>query len=113
MIEAPIKGEVISLAEVKDQTFASGLLGDGFAIVPSEGKVYAPFDGVCENIFDTLDKTKQKTFPNILKRTQKIFYVCCTRAKKNLAVFYNNPSAEVINKAKEWFGETNIVELEL
>ncbi len=66
-----------------------------------------------ENIFDTLDKTKQKTFPNILKRTQKIFYVCCTRAKKNLAVFYNNPSAEVINKAKEWFGETNIVELEL
>ena len=54
VIEAPIKGEVISLAEVKDQTFASGLLGDGFAIVPSEGKVYAPFDGVCENIFDTL-----------------------------------------------------------
>ncbi|MEN5386782.1 UvrD-helicase domain-containing protein [Aliarcobacter skirrowii] len=50
---------------------------------------------------------------SILKRTQKIFYVCCTRAKKNLAVFYNNPSSEVINKAKEWFGETNIVELEL
>jgi DNA helicase-2/ATP-dependent DNA helicase PcrA len=50
---------------------------------------------------------------SVLKRTQKIFYVCCTRAKKNLAVFYNNPSAEVINKAKEWFGETNIVELEL
>ena len=50
---------------------------------------------------------------SVLKRTQKIFYVCCTRAKKNLAVFYNNPSSEVINKAKEWFGETNIVELEL
>lgn len=50
---------------------------------------------------------------SVLKRTQKIFYVCCTRAKKNLAVFYNNPSAEVINKAKEWFGETNIIELEL
>ena len=54
VIEAPIKGEVISLEEVKDKTFASGLLGEGFAIVPSEGKVYAPFDGVCENIFDTL-----------------------------------------------------------
>ena len=65
-----------------------------------------------KDIFDTLDKTKQKSFPNILKRTQKIFYVCCTRAKKNLAVFYNNPSDEVINKAKEWFGETNIIKLE-
>jgi DNA helicase-2/ATP-dependent DNA helicase PcrA len=50
---------------------------------------------------------------SVLKRTQKIFYVCCTRTKKNLAVFYNNPSTEVINKAKEWFGETNIVKLEL
>lgn len=54
IIEAPIKGEIINLSEVKDQTFASGLLGEGFAIIPSEGKVYAPFDGVCENIFDTL-----------------------------------------------------------
>ena len=30
------------------------MLGEGYAIVPSEGKVYAPFDGVCENLFDTL-----------------------------------------------------------
>ena len=53
-IEAPVKGKVISLTEVKDNTFATGILGEGFAIVPSEGKVYAPFDGVCENLFDTL-----------------------------------------------------------
>lgn len=54
VIEAPIPGEVIPLAEVKDQTFASGVLGEGYAIVPSEGKVYAPFDGTCDNLFDTL-----------------------------------------------------------
>ncbi len=53
-IEAPIPGEVIPLTKVKDQTFASGVLGEGYAIVPSEGKVYAPFDGTCENLFDTL-----------------------------------------------------------
>lgn len=53
-IEAPIPGEVIPLTEVKDQTFASGVLGEGYAIVPSEGKVYAPFDGICDNLFDTL-----------------------------------------------------------
>lgn len=53
-ILAPIKGEVIPLTEVKDQTFASGMVGKGFAIVPTEGKVYAPFDGKCAMIFDTL-----------------------------------------------------------
>ena len=53
-ILAPIKGEVISLEEVKDQTFASGMVGKGFAVVPTEGKVYAPFDGKCAMIFDTL-----------------------------------------------------------
>ena len=53
-ISVPIKGEVIALSEVKDPTFAAGILGEGLAVVPEEGKVYAPFDGVCENIFDTL-----------------------------------------------------------
>jgi len=45
---------------------------------------------------------------SVLHRTQKIFYVCCTRSKKNLAVFYNNPSSSVVDKAKEWFGEKNV-----
>lgn len=53
-IESPVKGRIIPLTEVKDNTFASGILGEGYAVIPSEGKVYAPFDGVCENLFDTL-----------------------------------------------------------
>ena len=53
-ILAPIKGEIIPLEEVKDQTFALGMVGKGFAIVPTEGKVYAPFDGKCAMIFETL-----------------------------------------------------------
>jgi DNA helicase-2/ATP-dependent DNA helicase PcrA len=48
---------------------------------------------------------------SVLERTQKIFYVCCTRAKENLAVFYHNPSAQVIMKAKEWFGEENVIDI--
>lgn len=47
----------------------------------------------------------------ILERTQKLFYVCCTRAKENLAIFFHKPEEQVINKAKEWFGENNIVNL--
>lgn len=53
-IPCPVKGEIIPLSEVRDNTFASGILGEGCAVIPSEGKVFAPFDGVCENIFDTL-----------------------------------------------------------
>lgn len=47
----------------------------------------------------------------VLDRTQKIFYVCCTRAKENLAVFFHNPSAEVLSKAKEWFGDDNVIQI--
>jgi ATP-dependent DNA helicase UvrD/PcrA len=50
---------------------------------------------------------------SVLKRTQKIFYVSCTRAKENLAVFYHNPSQQVITKAEEWFGETNVIDMDV
>lgn len=54
VIEAPVPGKVIPLDQVSDVTFASGALGQGFAVEPSEGKVYAPFDGTCETLFETL-----------------------------------------------------------
>lgn len=49
---------------------------------------------------------------NVRNRTEKIFYVCCTRAKENLAVFFHQPSASIIAKASEWFGAGNIVNLD-
>lgn len=49
---------------------------------------------------------------SVLERTQKIFYVCCTRAKEKLAVFYHNPSPAVLERAGEWFGATNVVDLD-
>lgn len=49
---------------------------------------------------------------SVLTRTQKIFYVCCTRAKDNLAVFYHQPTEAIINKAKEWFGENNTINID-
>jgi DNA helicase-2/ATP-dependent DNA helicase PcrA len=48
---------------------------------------------------------------SVLARSQKIFYVCCTRAKENLAIFYHNPSPDVVDKAEEWFGNTNVISL--
>lgn len=44
-ILAPMTGSVLALDQVPDSTFASGLLGQGVAIIPSVGKVIAPFSG--------------------------------------------------------------------
>lgn len=54
---------------------------------------------------DRIDKA------SVLERTQKIFYVCCTRTKENLTVFYCDPSPEVLKVAQEWFGYENIISL--
>lgn len=88
--------------------------------------------------FSTQHKTKGAEFPNVLvvldngkwnqynfkylferngtdsvrQRSEKIFYVCCTRAKERLAVFFPNPSAHVIQTAVSWFGEDNVVNLD-
>lgn len=45
---------------------------------------------------------------SVLTRTQKIFYVCCTRAKENMIVYFDSPSDAVITQAKSWFGEDNV-----
>ncbi len=52
-IYAPLNGEVKPLNEVNDPTFAEGILGQGAAIIPSEGKLYAPFEGKVSSVFDT------------------------------------------------------------
>ena len=46
-------GELIAMEDVKDETFANKVLGDGVAVIPSEGKVYAPTDGSILSVFDT------------------------------------------------------------
>lgn len=48
----------------------------------------------------------------IVERTQKLFYVCCTRAKENLAVYYIKPSEQVLATARDWFGEKNVLPIE-
>lgn len=45
MITAPLTGKVLSLSEVPDAVFSSGAMGKGFAIHPTDNKLFAPFDG--------------------------------------------------------------------
>ncbi len=48
---------------------------------------------------------------SVLDRTQKLFYVACTRAKDELVVYFSNPSQSVLSKAKDWFGENNVLQI--
>lgn len=52
-IASPIKGNAIPLESVPDPTFAEGVLGNGAAVEPCEGKVTAPADGTVGTLFDT------------------------------------------------------------
>lgn len=40
----------------------------------------------------------------VIQRTQKLFYVCCTRAKETLAVYFKDPTEKVVSQAQAWFG---------
>lgn len=50
---SPVKGEVLELQQVEDAAFSAGILGKGCAIVPTEGEIYAPVDGVLTTLFPT------------------------------------------------------------
>ncbi|MDQ1000578.1 PTS system beta-glucosides-specific IIC component [Neobacillus niacini] len=50
---SPFTGKVKALSEIKDQAFASGALGQGVAIEPSEGKLYSPISGTVTALFPT------------------------------------------------------------
>lgn len=52
-VSSPVAGEVFPLNEISDPAFASGVLGKGFAVHPTEGKVFAPFDGTVMTVFPT------------------------------------------------------------
>ncbi|MBF0298125.1 MAG: PTS glucose transporter subunit IIA [Oligoflexia bacterium] len=52
-INSPMNGEIISVDSIPDQTFADKILGDGFAVIPSNGEVYAPMDGKIVQMFRT------------------------------------------------------------
>lgn len=52
-VSAPVRGEAVSLETVRDEVFSSGAMGKGFAIMPTEGVVYAPFDGEVVTVFQS------------------------------------------------------------
>ncbi|HEL2509924.1 TPA: PTS glucose transporter subunit IIA [Streptococcus suis] len=50
---SPLLGQILPLEKVNDATFSKKMLGEGVAIIPKDGKVYAPFDGAVTSLFPT------------------------------------------------------------
>ncbi|WP_031555332.1 beta-glucoside-specific PTS transporter subunit IIABC [Lachnospira multipara] len=61
IVVSPLKGEVKDLATAPDEAFASGALGKGVVVVPTEGKLYAPADGEITVFFPTGHAIGMKT----------------------------------------------------
>lgn len=53
ILVSPLNGEAVDLSTVSDEMFASKTLGDGIAIVPKDGKLYAPCDAEVVMLFET------------------------------------------------------------
>ncbi len=53
MMYSHLNGTVVDLEDVEDDVFSQKILGEGIAVEPSEGKLYAPCDGKVDSIFDT------------------------------------------------------------
>ncbi len=53
IIAAPVNGTAIPMSQVSDPTFSQEILGKGTAVIPSDGRVVAPADGLVTMVFDT------------------------------------------------------------
>lgn len=65
ILASPVKGKAVALSEVSDPTFGEGMLGNGAAVIPSEGKIFAPADGEISLLFDTLHAVSMTTTEGI------------------------------------------------
>lgn len=52
-VEVPVKGDIITLDDVKDEVFSSRAMGDGLAVYPSNGELFSPVDGKIVTVFPT------------------------------------------------------------
>ncbi len=53
ILNSPVNGNLMELSEVKDEAFSSGSLGDGIAVIPDDGKLFAPVGGTVSAVYPT------------------------------------------------------------
>lgn len=92
---APLEGELIPLSEVKDDVFSNKVMGEGFAIIPSKGELYAPIDGTIEMVFETKHSLAMKSEDG----TEILFHVGLETV--NLKGKHFNPEVSVGKSVKQ------------
>lgn len=80
---SPLIGKLVPMKDVPDPTFAEEMLGPGVAIIPSEGKLFAPADGTVTLVFDTLHAVAIKTSNG----AELLFHLGLDTVKENGAGF--------------------------
>lgn len=50
---APVSGKLISIEDVEDPVFSQKMMGDGFAVIPTDGNIYSPVEGKVMSVFPT------------------------------------------------------------
>ncbi len=93
-IKSPVIGKVIDITKVEDEVFSNKIVGDGIAVIPSKGELYAPADGTVEMIFDTKHSLGMKTTDGV----ELLFHVGLETV--NLKGKYFEPMVKVGDKVK-------------
>ena len=57
-VYSPLNGKVVSLADVPDPVFSGKILGDGVAIIPSDGRICSPVDGTLTTIAESRQRAE-------------------------------------------------------
>ncbi|WP_234123635.1 beta-glucoside-specific PTS transporter subunit IIABC [Clostridium hydrogenum] len=92
---APVEGKLIPLSEVKDEVFSNKLMGEGIAIIPSKGELYAPVNGIIKMIFETKHSLAMKSEDG----TEILFHVGLDTVNLNGKYFY--PEVSVGKSVKQ------------
>lgn len=85
-LASPVVGEAIAMEDVKDEAFAQKVLGDGVAVLPAKGELYAPADGTITMIFDT----KHAIAMTLENGAEIIIHIGLDTVKMNGENFYPN-----------------------
>ncbi|MER2109695.1 MAG: PTS glucose transporter subunit IIA [Desemzia incerta] len=52
-VYSPVNGKLVAIDEVADPVFSQKMMGDGFAVIPTDGDIYSPVDGKVMSVFPT------------------------------------------------------------
>lgn len=87
---SPAEGQVMALEQVNDGVFSTRIMGDGIAIRPVKGALYAPADGTISNVFDTGHAVSMLTDSGV----ELIFHIGIDTIKLNGQGFHPRVSAQ-------------------